>query len=159
MTDSLRIQPSTRPSPLANSEIAVIEKTHPDFRHVAAIRRQVFIEEQAVPEEEEWDEMDAAAKHLLARIDGKPVGTLRFYDDGGWLRVGRVAVLPEYRAFGLGGRMVAKCLEISMEMGFSKSYLNAQSDKTGFYHKFGYREVGDEFTEAGIPHRRMELHF
>jgi len=127
-----------------------------DFSLVSAVRRTVFIEEQRVPEEEEWDHLDGVAVHLLAEMDGRAVGTLRFYEDDGWLHVGRVAVLRECRGAGVGRVLMERCLAEGRRMGLSHSFLNAQTDKAGFYRRLGYREVGGEFMEAGIPHVRME---
>ena len=133
-----------------------IGRSHPDFALVSDIRRAVFIEEQRVPEEEEWDAADGEAVHLLAVQGGRPVGTLRFYDDGGWLHVGRVAVLAACRGLGVGRLLMERCLAAGREMGCGRSFLNAQSDKAGFYSRLGYHMVGEEFMEAGIPHMRME---
>lgn len=140
-------------------EIQVIEHSDPRFSQAAAVRRQVFIEEQNVPENEEWDEVDIEASHLLALVDGRVVGTLRFHADGDWLHVGRVSVLPECRGMDVGRQLMLTCLGEALNRGFSRSYLHSQTDKAGFYRKFGYREKGGEFMESGISHVRMELFF
>ena len=139
--------------------IASVDREHSDFVLVAAIRRQVFVEEQGVAEAEEWDGLDVSSRHLLARRGNEPLGTLRYYGDEGWLHVGRVAVLPVARGLGLGRLLLADCLRRGAEKGFTRSFLNAQTDKTGFYEKLGYHTVGDMFMEAGIPHIRMERYW
>ncbi len=139
------------------NSILLITYNDPRYHMVAEIRRRVFIEEQNVPFAEEWDATDNIAGHLIIFQEGKPAGTLRFYPDEDWLHVGRVAVLPEYRGKGLGKRLMKRCLQEGQRLGFKRSYLNSQSDKTRFYTSFGYQCTGDEFMEAGIQHRRMEL--
>ncbi|MDR0361698.1 MAG: GNAT family N-acetyltransferase [Planctomycetota bacterium] len=131
----------------------------PRFAEARTVRTRVFVEEQNVPLEEEWDELDAVATHLVAVADGNAAGTLRCYREGDWWRVGRVAVLPEYRGMGLAARMMEACLGLARECGMKMSCLNAQSDKMGLYEKFGYARTGGEFMEASIPHYRMELFF
>lgn len=138
-------------------EYAVFPGSDPRFALAVDIRRAVFVDEQKVPVEEELDDLDNTATHILCWVDGKAVGTLRFYNEDGWLHVGRVSVLPEARSFGLGRGLVLRCLEEGRRMGFTRSFLDAQTDKQGFYQSFGYRAVGGEFMDAGIPHRRMEL--
>ncbi len=137
-------------------EIKSISYQNPDFAEAAHIRRTVFVDEQNAPEENEIDSYDPVARYLLLVYDGKAVGTLRFFDLAGWLKVGRVAILKEWRGLGLGKLLVARCLEEAKQLGFSKSVIHAQSDKRDFYAKFGYRSVGGEFIEDNIPHYRME---
>lgn len=138
-------------------EYVVFPGSDPRFAEASDIRRAVFIDEQGVPEEEELDSLDAGAAHILCLLDGKAAGTLRFYDDSGWLHVGRVAVLPSARSSGLGRGLMLRCLEEARRAGFTRSFLNAQCDKRGFYQSLGYSLAGGEFMEAGIPHCRMEL--
>lgn len=140
-------------------EIRCVKYGEPEFPLAAGVRRRVFIEEQNVPEEEEWDDDDLRADHLLAIRDGRAVGTLRFLPHEGWLRVSRVAVLAECRGLDVGRRLMLACLREALERGYSRSFLHSQTDKAAFYRKFGYREVGEEFMEAGIPHVRMDLYF
>ena len=140
-------------------EIRVIQYAGHDFQYALEVRRKVFIEEQSVSPEEEFDAHDETSVHLLALCDGEPAGTLRFFDDAGWLHVGRVAVLPGRRGGGLGRRMMLRCIEEGRRRGLGRCFLNAQTDKMNFYRKLGFRELGDEFMDAGIPHYRMELYF
>ena len=138
-------------------ELVLVDSTDPRFPDVMDIRHRVFVEEQRVDPVEEWDEWDALATHILLLKNGQAVGTLRFFDDDGWLHVGRFAIVSDQRGSGLGRVLLHRCLEEGKNLGLARSFLNAQSDKVGFYGKFGYTAVGDEFMEAGIPHRRMEL--
>ncbi|MBS0423369.1 MAG: GNAT family N-acetyltransferase [Proteobacteria bacterium] len=120
-----------------------------------AIRTAVFIHEQHVPEAMEWDEFDVISVHLLARdAAGQPVGTARLLPDG---HIGRMAVLKEWRGQGFGSAMLRKLLQELMQRHQQKAQLNAQTSAVPFYEKFGFRVLGEEFMEAGIPHVKMTL--
>ncbi len=129
------------------------------FSLAKAVRQAVFVEEQKCPPEEEWDDVDSVATHLLARRGDEPLATLRYYDDDGWLHIGRVAVLSPYRGMGLARTLLQRCLNDARAAGFAKAFLNAQIDKLGLYERAGFTAVGPEFMEAGIRHRRMEMFF
>lgn len=121
------------------------------------IRVRVFVEEQGVPMHLERDDHEAAAVHLLARLDGEPVGTARLRAfEGTAGKVERVAVLPAHRGSGIGVRLMAAVEDIAREDGFDRLVLSAQTDAVGFYERLGYAVTDDEpFVDAGIPHRRM----
>lgn len=120
-----------------------------------AIRTAVFIHEQQVPEDLEWDGFDAISLHVLAfNADGQPVGTARLLPDG---HIGRMAVLKEWRGQGLGSAMLQKILEELTKRNQQKAMLNAQTYAVPFYEKFGFQVCGEEFMEAGIPHVKMTL--
>ncbi len=120
-----------------------------------AIRAAVFIHEQHVPEAMEWDEFDAISVHLLAHdTAGQPVGTARLLPDG---HIGRMAVLKEWRGQGIGSAMLRKLLQELTQRHQRKALLNAQTSAVPFYEKFGFRVLGEEFMEAGIPHVKMTL--
>jgi glucose-6-phosphate 1-epimerase len=120
---------------------------------LAAIRRQVFIGEQQVPEELEWDGEDEAALHVLVTEDAHPVGCGRMLIDG---HIGRMAVLQPYRGKG-AGRLILKTLLMQAErLRRGRVFLNAQTRAAGFYAKYGFNQVGGEFPDANIPHVRME---
>lgn len=142
-----------------DGEIILVAHNDSRFKEAAEIRRRVFVEEQKVPADMEWDPHDNIAAHLILYWGGKAAGTLRFYPDDGWLHVGRVAVLAEFRGKGLGKRLMERCLAEGRRLGFTRSFLNSQAHQAGFYAAFGYRRIGDEFMEAGIPHCRMEMEF
>lgn len=119
------------------------------------VREPVFVEEQKVPPELEWDEDDIEAFHALAvDDDGRPVGTGRLTRDG---RIGRMAVLPDWRDRGVGRAILVHLMDRAREAAMSEILLNAQVTAIGFYRRFGYIEEGEEFMDAGIPHRRMRL--
>lgn len=120
-----------------------------------AIRRTVFIEEQNVPEELEWDEIDERCYHVVAfAADGTPIGTGRFLLDG---HIGRMAVLKEWRGKGVGSAILKMLLVLAQKEGFESVRLHAQAHAVGFYAKHGFKATGKEFMEAGIPHRAMTV--
>lgn len=123
-----------------------------------ALRRRVFIEEQNVPEEEEWDALDATAIHLLMTNDGHPVGTARLILDGDCAKIGRVCVLSEMRGTGAGAALMRFAVEHLKARGdLTKIKLSAQTYAIGFYEKLGFTAYGPEYDDAGIPHRDMSL--
>lgn len=121
-----------------------------------AIRRQVFIEEQHVPEEIEMDEDDGHAVHAVASIDGRPVGCGRSVAHGDdEIKIGRMAVLKELRGAGIGKAILEFLMDEARGRGFKRAVLHAQLSAEGFYLKQGFMPEGEVFEEAGIPHRRM----
>lgn len=127
-----------------------------DQLHIKYIRETVFIQEQSVPKELEWDEYDEAAIHLLAlNKEGHPIGTSRlilFREQG---QIGRMAVLKQYRRVGIGRALLEKMLRLAKEEKLSSVFLNAQTQVISFYESFGFSSVGEEFLEAEIPHNKM----
>lgn len=121
----------------------------PQLRHV---RREVFVLEQSVPEELEWDEDDAVSVHALATLNREPVGTGRLTPAG---KIGRVAVLGSCRGHGLGQRIMKLLMDEARHRGLTQVELNAQVAVLPFYERLGFRAEGEVFEEAGIPHRKM----
>jgi predicted GNAT family N-acyltransferase len=120
-----------------------------------AIRRAVFIEEQHVPEELEWDDADERAYHVLAKnADGFAIGTGRLSLD---CQIGRMAVAREWRGRGVGGAILKTLIDLAAKEGCRVVRLHAQTHALRFYGKHGFEAVSSEFQEAGIPHRAMEL--
>lgn len=124
-----------------------------DGNQLSNIRRLVFIVEQKVPKDEEWDGKDEDSWHWLA-TDTKdvPIGTARLLPDG---QIGRMAVLSDYRKFGVGAALLEQAVEKARHLGFTEVFLNAQTHALGFYERAGFIAKGEEFQEAGIPHYRM----
>jgi predicted GNAT family N-acyltransferase len=118
------------------------------------IRMTVFVEEQRVPAEIEMDDLDPACVHALAYVQGRAVGTGRLLPDG---HIGRMAVLRENRASGVGGAILACLVAEARRRGMTKVVLSAQTHAIDFYRKHGFRESGTVFEEAGIPHQEMRL--
>lgn len=121
--------------------------------HARPIRLRVFVEEQGVPLELEWDADDAVSEHAVAfDASGTPLATGRLLPDG---HVGRMAVLREARTRGIGGRVLAALIERARARGMRELALSAQTHAVAFYRRFGFEVVGGEFMEAGIPHVEM----
>lgn len=118
------------------------------------IRRVVFIDEQRVPQEEEWDGRDAECVHFLAMLNGKPIGTARLLPDG---HIGRVAVLSSARGTGIGYQLMEATIDAARAAGHTRAALSAQLHALAFYERLGFVAHGDVFMDAGIPHREMVL--
>jgi len=125
-----------------------------DKDKLASVRRQVFIEEQNVPEELEWDKFDETAIHCLATIDGNAVGTGRLMSNG---QLGRMAVLKTFRHQGIGSKLLELLINEHRKISDKPIIIHAQTHAVNFYQKFGFVIKGDEFDEAGIPHYTMIL--
>jgi len=129
-----------------------------DVKTCLNIRRIVFIDEQGVPVDEEVDGDDSHCTHILARIEDKPVGAARFQYVGEKVKIQRVCVLKEARGTGLGAAIILKILEVVTRDGkVSKAVLGAQTHALAFYEKLGFEAFGDEYMDAGIAHRDMEI--
>lgn len=114
------------------------------------VRRKVFVEEQRVPEDLEWDEEDERSDHVMAvAADGTAIGTGRLLRDG---HIGRMAVLKEWRGRGVGSALMGYLLGLARKSGHGVVKLHAQTHAEGFYVKHGFAVEGAEFIEAGIPH-------
>jgi predicted GNAT family N-acyltransferase len=124
-----------------------------DLEHLRYIRETVFVHEQQVPLDMEWDELDRACVHVVAfDNDGAPIGTGRLLPDG---HIGRMAVLPAWRGKGVGGALLSELMRIARERGFTEVILNAQVQAIAFYARHGFAAHGPQFLEAGIPHQAM----
>lgn len=120
-----------------------------------AVRRAVFIDEQRVPEELEWDDADERSYHVLATSsEGEAIGTGRLKLDG---QIGRMAVTKSWRRRGVGAAILQALVVLARKEGCSVVRLHAQTHALDFYAKYGFAPVGKQFDEAGIPHRAMEL--
>jgi len=123
-----------------------------------AIRRAVFIEEQKIPEAEEWDAHDDTCLHYLAEDDTGPTGTARLIAKGDSAKIGRVAVMQAARGSGLGAQIMRHVLNDAREQGFARAELEAQTYAIPFYERLGFAAEGPEFDDgSGILHRHMTL--
>lgn len=121
---------------------------------VGPVRERVFVQEQGVPADMEYDSADPVSLHVLARgPDGSVIGTGRLLPDG---HIGRLAVAPEWRGKGVGTALLSHLMEAARRRGTTNLALNAQKAAIGFYERLGFLPVGSEFMEAGIPHFAME---
>jgi predicted GNAT family N-acyltransferase len=122
-------------------------------RHSRRVREQVFVQEQGVPLELEWDGLDGQCIHAVARLSGgEAIGTARITARG---RIGRMAVLQSWRGRGVGSALLQALLSESRKRNIPTPHLHAQSHALGFYERHGFRVIGGEFMDAGIPHRKM----
>ena len=121
------------------------------------VRETVFVHEQGVPAELEWDGSDPACHHVIARdAAGAPIGAGRLTPDR---RIGRMAVLREWRGRGVGDALLAALLEQARALGWAEVSLHAQLQAEDFYARHGFVPEGGRFMEAGIEHQAMRLRF
>ena len=125
-----------------------------DEAALRAVRHDVFVVEQHVPADLEWDGIDGQCRHAIAEdAAGRAIGCGRLLPDG---HIGRMAVRPEWRGHGVGAALLQRLVAMARDQGFGRVVLNAQTHATGFYERHGFLATGPEFDEAGIPHRTME---
>lgn len=117
------------------------------------VRRAVFIVEQGIPEEEEWDDADAGAGHWVALLDGEAVGCARMTPEG---KIGRMAVLAPYRGKGIGAALLQACVAYALDRRFTSVKLSAQQHALSFYEKQGFTAMGEPHIEVDIPHQWMQ---
>lgn len=125
-------------------------------KSVRDIRQRVFIDEQNVPPELEWDDTDEIADHyLVVGQNNTPIATARLFsalEETGY--IGRMAVLPEYRGQGIGEALIRHLLEESGDR-FQELRLSAQQHAIGFYQRCGFHICSTPYDDAGIPHLDM----
>lgn len=135
-------------------------KDKADLDAAFAIRKTVFVDEQKVPLDEEYDEFEDSSVHLIAKDEhGEGMGTCRWRQTDNGIKMERFAVLAEARKKGIGAQLVEACLASISSRPFAKGkkrYLNAQVSAIPLYAKFDFKEVGELFDECGIMHRQME---
>jgi len=120
------------------------------------IRKSVFIDEQHIPEDLEWDGHDVTSVHFLATIDSMPVATARLTPQG---QIGRMAVLKAYRGKGIGSQLLTRVIEHARSIGHKQLFLHAQVSVIRFYEQHGFIAEGDVFMDAGIEHQSMKMLF
>lgn len=145
------MQISVHPWPLVQSQ-------------ASEIRRQVFIVEQAVPEELELDGLDDEAWHVLIQTEDQSIATARLLFEMDDLnpqkkigRIGRMAVLVPFRRRGYGRELLNALIVKGHELGVREFYLHAQLSAQSLYSKFGFIAEGEVYEEAGIAHQTMRL--
>lgn len=117
------------------------------------VRRAVFIVEQGIQEQDEWDSADVHCVHALALAAKRDaVGTGRLEPTG---KIGRLAVLAEFRGRGLGGELLEWLVAEARRQGMETVHLHAQVRALQFYLQHRFEPQGAEFDEVGIPHQRM----
>ena len=138
---------------MASSRVSVrIADWNGDRAALRAVREQVFVREQGVPVELEWDAFDPLSQHVVAEAARQAIGTGRLLPDG---HIGRMAVLESWRGQGVGSHLLEALLRLAQSRGLRRVRLNAQSRAVAFYARHGFIAEGEEFIEAGIAHRSM----
>ncbi|MGH8041972.1 MAG: GNAT family N-acetyltransferase [Rudaea sp.] len=137
-----------------NFSVAPVDWNNQDDRDACrAVRDQVFIVEQQVPREDEWDALDAHSRHVLARdLAGDPIGTGRLTPE---CKIGRMAVLADWRGRHVGEAILNLLIEQARGLNYPIVEMHAQTHAVLFYEKFGFVKYGDEFEECAIRHFHM----
>ncbi|MGI4849791.1 MAG: GNAT family N-acetyltransferase [Janthinobacterium lividum] len=126
-------------------------------RAARAVRDEVFVTEQAIPVELEWDDMDAVSLHAVAcNANGEPIGTGRLLPDG---HIGRMAVSRAARGTGVGGLLLQALMQQARARGDAAVVLSAQAHALPFYQRHGFVPQGEPYMEAGISHVSMAHDF
>jgi predicted GNAT family N-acyltransferase len=129
------------------------------YASLSMIREKVFIEEQKVTPQLEWDGKDEEAIHFLAYQDEKVIGCARAFVIENHMQLGRMAVLKEYRNKGIGSALIEKAVTTAKLNQLSKVSISAQCHAIDFYKKFGFEVTSEIYLDAGISHQDMELIF
>ena len=125
-------------------------------KDLRAIRTSVFIQEQAVAPEFEWDAIDKTAVHLLVIHENSPIACLRIID---YHKIGRMAVLKKWRKKGLGAALLLEAVELCKAHGSKSVHLSAQTHAVKFYEKSGFKVTSAVYQDLHIPHVDMQLDF
>lgn len=147
-------EPNRTPNEVQHMKVS-IKKTawQQDREALSQLRHQVFILEQGVPEDLEWDEHDEPSTHFLAISEqGEPVGCVRLLPSG---QISRLCVLEHFRNLNIGSQLLATVETEARAQGMKEIFLHAQTQATNFYEVAGFTTTGGIFLEANIPHRQM----
>lgn len=134
--------------------VEIVDWTSEQAR-LSSIRTEVFINEQQVPPDLEWDGLDETAIHLLAvDADGRAIGCARILEPN---TISRMAVCKAWRRRGIGGALLAAAVHLCRQRSHGPIRLSAQTHAIPFYERAGFRVSSEEYPDAGIPHRDMQL--
>ncbi len=129
-----------------------------DLKKAFKVREQVFVEEQKVPRDAEYDAFEESANHYLAMCEGTPCGAARWRKTEHGIKLERFAVLPDFRNKQIGAEVLKAVLrDVKAEENGKKVYLHAQLPAVNFYKRNGFITEGDLFTECDIQHYKMVL--
>ena len=134
-------------------EVKNVNYTGENEQAIREVRDTVFIQEQNIDPDIEFDGLDESAVHAIVYSADQPVGTGRILNDG---HIGRIAILKAFRGQGLGSKIVLSLIDEATREEYPRVYLGSQKHAIDFYTKLGFEPFGDEFMEAGIPHLSME---
>lgn len=126
-----------------------------EFEFVKSIRTCVFTNEQGADADSEFDEYDSTSLFALLYDENEPVGTARIAKTAAGFKIGRIAILKSCRGKGYGADIVSAVTDKAFEMGADKVFVDAQNYAVPFYEKLGFRVIGAEITDRGLPHIPM----
>lgn len=140
-----------------NYTVRFVKSDSDEFETVKQIRTAVFTEEQGADAKTEFDSFDSSSDFVLLYTRDEPVGTARLVmTDKGW-KIGRIAILKAHRGKGLGNLIVRAVLDRAFERGADTVYVDAQNYAVPFYEKIGFRVIGAELYDRGLPHMPMVI--
>ncbi|WP_416825589.1 GNAT family N-acetyltransferase [Ectobacillus polymachus] len=116
------------------------------------IRKTVFVEEQGIPIQDEFDQYEDVANHIVIYNNEEPVGAGRLRIVDNVAKLERICVLASYRKYGVGKLIVTTMEDLGKEKGMTKAMLHGQTQAEHFYKKLGYHTITEPFMEDGIPH-------
>lgn len=135
---------------------SIIAKTEKQLNDAFFVRKEVFVKEQHVPEEEEIDQFEDTSEHIVIYDGGQPVGAGRWRLKDGHGKLERICVMKSHRSLGVGAVIMQALEKAAAAKGADSFILHAQTQAVPFYEKQGYRVTsGEEFLDAGIPHLEM----
>ncbi|MEC2018587.1 GNAT family N-acetyltransferase [Bacillus velezensis] len=135
---------------------SIIAKTEKQLNDAFFVRKEVFVKEQHVPEEEEIDQFEDTSEHIVIYDGGQPVGAGRWRMKDGHGKLERICVMKSHRSLGVGAVIMQALEKAAAVKGADSFLLHAQTQAVPFYEKQGYRVTsGEEFLDAGIPHLEM----
>jgi predicted GNAT family N-acyltransferase len=124
-----------------------------DLEAIRRVREAVFVVEQSVPAELEWDGLDKDCVQVVAEDTNRDaIGTGRLHPSG---KIGRMAVIAGWRGHGVGAAILERLIELAGRQGLEQVFLHGQTRVLEFYARYGFVAEGEEFEEADIPHRMM----
>ncbi|MBT2573776.1 GNAT family N-acetyltransferase [Bacillus sp. ISL-51] len=134
----------------------IIAHTEKQINDAFFVRKEVFVKEQQVPEEEEIDHLEDESEHIVIYDGSQPVGAGRWRLKDSYAKLERICVMKSHRSLGVGAIIMQALEKAAAARGASAFILNAQTRAVPFYEKQGYRVTsGEEFLDAGIPHLEM----
>ncbi|WP_286831650.1 MULTISPECIES: GNAT family N-acetyltransferase [Acinetobacter] len=140
---------------LNHAELKIVAGTWAELAAAARlIREAVFIQEQHIASEDEWDAEDKLCTHFVAYLHDQPVATARLLTNNS---IGRVAVLTSARGFKIGQQLMQAVIDYACAEGRQFVKLSSQVHAIGFYQALGFQLQGDEYLDCGIPHIDMYL--
>ena len=140
---------------LNNPELKIVSGSWKDLAaHAKAIREAVFIQEQNIAAEDEWDAEDAVAVHFIVFQQDQAIATARLLSNNS---IGRVAVLTTARGLGVGQRLMQAVIDYARAEQRKLVKLSSQVHAIGFYQALGFEAQGEEYLDCGIPHIDMYL--